>query len=514
MADIDLKTATPDASIDDSAVLFGADSQASANPSVYSVGTVRAHFVGAGTLNVASGKTLTGSNTLTLAGTDATTMTFPSTSATLARTDAGNTFTGVQTINGGTVTTSQPVLNLTQTWNAGAVQFRGWTLNVTDTASTSGSLLMDLQVGGVSQFAVNKSGVVTTRFGVFQGGAGATALYLGYNGVNYSQVRLGGFNTLGFLGLTTAMDASSDVFLTRRAAANLRFGAADAAAPVAQTLSVQSVVAGTSNTAGANFTITGSQGTGTGAGGAIIFQVAPAGSSGTAQNSLATFAEMTSARAFNLYNTTDVTTNYERGKIEWASNVLRIGTEKAGTGTARALEFQTDGTTRLTIGENGIITTSRASGSIPVFSITNTTSASTYSAGLDILSPNLNAGDTQTTLRFGRNIASNNLGYLGFFYSSNGSTSNRIDIVFHAGAGWFFSASGLLQFAGTTSSFPALKRSSTTLQVRLADDSGFATIQGKLRADVNAVAETPTATHTITITDAAGTAYKVLCVAA
>jgi hypothetical protein len=67
---------------------------------------------------------------------------------------------------------------------------------------------------------------------------------------------------------------------------NFRFGDTDAAAPVAQTLSVQSVAAGTSNTAGANLTIAGSQGTGTGAGGSIIFQVAPAGSSGTSQNAL------------------------------------------------------------------------------------------------------------------------------------------------------------------------------------------------------------------------------------
>ncbi len=52
------------------------------------------------TLTVANGKTLTASNTLTLAGTDSTVMTFPSTSATVARTDAANTFTGVQTLAG------------------------------------------------------------------------------------------------------------------------------------------------------------------------------------------------------------------------------------------------------------------------------------------------------------------------------------------------------------------------------------------------------------------------------
>jgi hypothetical protein len=46
---------------------------------------------------IASGKTVTFSNTLTIAGTDGTTMTFPATSATIARTDAANTFTGNQT---------------------------------------------------------------------------------------------------------------------------------------------------------------------------------------------------------------------------------------------------------------------------------------------------------------------------------------------------------------------------------------------------------------------------------
>jgi hypothetical protein len=44
-------------------------------------------------------KTLTVNNTLTLAGTDSTTMTFPSTSASIARIDAGQTFTGTQTFS-------------------------------------------------------------------------------------------------------------------------------------------------------------------------------------------------------------------------------------------------------------------------------------------------------------------------------------------------------------------------------------------------------------------------------
>ncbi len=74
----------------------------------------------AATLTIADNKILTVNNTLTLSGTDSTTMTFPSTSATIARTDAANTFTGTQTVgalvattvNGNTITTGTGVLTL------------------------------------------------------------------------------------------------------------------------------------------------------------------------------------------------------------------------------------------------------------------------------------------------------------------------------------------------------------------------------------------------------------------
>ncbi len=52
----------------------------------------------AATLTIADGKTLTANRSLTLTGTDSTTMTFPSTNATIARTDAAQTFSGTQTI--------------------------------------------------------------------------------------------------------------------------------------------------------------------------------------------------------------------------------------------------------------------------------------------------------------------------------------------------------------------------------------------------------------------------------
>ena len=49
--------------------------------------------------------------------------------------------------------------NLAQTWNAGATVFTAIKMNVTDTASSASSLLIDLQVGGASKFKVTKAGV-------------------------------------------------------------------------------------------------------------------------------------------------------------------------------------------------------------------------------------------------------------------------------------------------------------------------------------------------------------------
>lgn len=54
-----------------------------------------------------------------------------------------------------------PLSNLTATWNASGTTFTAVKMNVTDTASAAGSALIDLQVGGVSQFKVSKAGAVT-----------------------------------------------------------------------------------------------------------------------------------------------------------------------------------------------------------------------------------------------------------------------------------------------------------------------------------------------------------------
>lgn len=84
----------------------------------------------------------------------------------------------------------------------------------------------------------------------------------------------------------TTLGWNSDTFIGRRAAAGLMFGAADAASPVAQTLSFQGARGGTdSNVAAVTATIQGSLGTGTGAAGLVSFKAGYAAASGTTQHS-------------------------------------------------------------------------------------------------------------------------------------------------------------------------------------------------------------------------------------
>ncbi|MFA5132027.1 MAG: hypothetical protein WC444_01720 [Candidatus Paceibacterota bacterium] len=261
-----------------------------------------------GTLNV------TGDATLALASSTALTVTGQTILA-----SAGG-YVGIGTtspvsplsVNGGTVTATSSLVNLAQTWNQSGSTMSGLTMNITDTASLAASNLVDLQVGGVSKFSVRKDGAMTVPTGsisspsslIISGGphyiTGIANAYTGFFGDDgagvkgkllvwkYSNISVPSNYSYSW---SSGLDAVStpDLFLSRKAAANLQLGGADAASPVAQTFSVQSVVAGTTNTAGTSTTFKASAGTGTGLGGAFIFQTAAASStSGTFQNAFNT----------------------------------------------------------------------------------------------------------------------------------------------------------------------------------------------------------------------------------
>lgn len=123
----------------------------------------------------------------------------------------------------------------------------------------------------------------------------ASSINLGVNSANNPQFRLpNGFALtldLSLLGASRSVQFNSvtGIAVVTSTPGITRFGAlADVAAPVAQTVTVPNVVAGTSNTAGQPVTYCASQGTGTGIGGSFIIQVAPAGSTGSTQNALVT----------------------------------------------------------------------------------------------------------------------------------------------------------------------------------------------------------------------------------
>lgn len=313
----DLKTAPEDTTLDGDALLFGADSAAATNPSVYKVSSVRNYIIGLANTWTDTQTITPGANTSALAST-------------------GYSLTG---------SNAQSLIDLAGTWNTTGTP-TAIKLNITETGSGSNaaSLLMDLQVGGISRLSVSKTGVIRSALagtgnillhGGFSGyglafdGSGGPCVALGAAGFRYRlAANLECHRDAMVVWCTEGASGPIDLRIGRRAAANLRMGEVDAAAPVAQTLSVQGVVAGTSNTAGANFTIDGSQGTGTGAGGSIIFRVAPAGSSGTSQNAFVTALTIAASGSSSLST--------------FAGNVTVVGQLIAGN-----VRFQSD---RFTVG--------------------------------------------------------------------------------------------------------------------------------------------------------------------
>lgn len=97
------------------------------------------------------------------------------------------------------------------------------------------------------------------------------------------------------------------------------------------------IVAGTSNTAGASLTLRGGNSTGTGAGGSIVFQTAPAGSSGTGANTETTVGQVTSAGAWTL----GATSATPQHVINTAT-----GSPVSGTSPTGYIEITVNGTTQ------------------------------------------------------------------------------------------------------------------------------------------------------------------------
>jgi len=332
--------------------------------------------------------------------------------------------------------------------------------------------------------------------------------------------------------------------------------------PISQYIRPMGAVAGT-DIIGAPMFIQGSAGTGAGAGGSLIFQVATAGSTGTTQNSyrtaltidhtrLATFSHVVNASkmaigstvsmnngTFNLssistlgwssdvteYGTKDVylyrdaagalalrnSTNAQKIRVyntytdssngEWLNvgvsvlNGAQFGIEAAlnGTGSGRDLYLGTQGgnslylytgnTTRWQVNSSGhFIASSDNSYDIGASGANrprNIYVAASINTGAAITSA--------TNLICGANY--------GFVWNGRSTLGSAVDgnIELYNQAGTSF---GRLSFGGTTASFPALKRSTTTLQARLADDSAYTFMDTKLLLQTGATPSSASDTGT------------------
>ena len=302
------------------------------------------------------------------------------------------------------------IYDMSDTWNDAGTTFNAIKMNVTDTASAAGSLLMDLQVDGVSKAKLAKNAILNTsetgtlalianRFshGLYSV-SGGCALSSGGNNKIWAVGAGAGATTISFM-TSAAQPFTSGAILTYDAADTL----AQRNSTNAQTFNLYNTYTDSSNYERASFTQTATglvldaQYLGTGnepdnilelkSGGASKFKVSKAGAI-TATNLVAsswadansrifitsafgnlrivgnststiewsssssvysttdliitrdaanTLAQRngTNAQTFNLYNTYTDASNYERGFMKWNSDVLEIGTEAAGTGTAR-----------------------------------------------------------------------------------------------------------------------------------------------------------------------------------
>jgi hypothetical protein len=184
------------------------------------------------------------------------------------------------------------IFNLSDTWNDGATTFKGIGLNVTDTASASGSLLMDLQVGGSSRFSVRKDGEII---------ASSSTLKISNNialtGTNANLYNRSGNLTLGDVSdqYAVAVSGAADTGVTLKSAGVLRW------------------------TNGTAFSGT-----------ADLFLRRDAADTLAQRRS-------TNPQAFRVYNTYTDASNYEQLSISFSSNIARIEALAAGTGVSRLM---------------------------------------------------------------------------------------------------------------------------------------------------------------------------------
>jgi len=219
---------------------------------------------------------------------------------------------------------TKPLSDLTATWNNVATTFTGIGLNVTDTTSAATSMLIDLQVGGTTQFHVLKSGAIHSKRSNYNiTNANAASILVS----NYS---LTGSDATSMFDLAGTWNTSG----TPTALKLNMTDTASAAGSLLIDLQKDSV---------SQFSISKTGGV---TGLANVLEV---------RNGV-------NAQTFRVYNTFTDASNYERGFFRFNSNVLRIGFEAGGTGSTRAMQLMSVGFAFFGINDTGGIWNINGSG--------------------------------------------------------------------------------------------------------------------------------------------------------
>ena len=202
------------------------------------------------------------------------------------------TFTG-SWFTGGTATTTKPQLLIEPTGTTSTAWSTSGTGIGVNAASGFGGNLLDLQVNGSSRFKASSLGHLT-----FTGTGATTVLSINSFGDNLL------LNRPFFVQSVAQVDVNGFTLRTPNGKVNL------------------------------------------GAGSEIRWKDTNDGASGTVDLSLfrdaaGTLAQRngTNAQTFRLYNTYTDASNYERGFLQWNSNVLEIGSEGAGTGSEQPVRI-------------------------------------------------------------------------------------------------------------------------------------------------------------------------------
>lgn len=309
------------------------------------------------------------------------------------------------------------MFDLDGTWNTTGTP-TAFKLNILDTASNANSLLMDLRVGSSSKWKVDKTGN-TTQAGVALAPSGSSvAPAYSFSGSTSSGMFLLSAIGLSISGVTGVIVRSSEIIIpttSRYTWGNTSSYASD------------------------------------------LFLERDAANTLALRNS-------TAAQLFHIYNTFTDASNYERAALRWSSNVFEIRALAAGTGSARDIRVN-----EWTFKSTGHLLAA-ADNTYDIGASGATRPKDIYAAGVIVAGGALiSSGGTSTINQV--QLASG----LALLWQSRSRILSPGDGIIQLVNNAITDFSRL-QFGGTTSAFPALKRSSTALHVRLADDSDYTLI--------------------------------------